>query len=103
MYDNLNTDLELQNKIIPDVGAGNGGSSVLLLNGKENIVTSLDHDLKMLKKGLKRETILKRHAVLADARHLPFNDSLDMFFPDISCIVFGSCEILARNEASHQA
>ena len=52
-----------------------------LLNGKGNIVISLNHDLKMLKKGLKRETILKKHAVLTDARYLPFkNDSLDMMF-----------------------
>lgn len=80
MCENPNIELELQNKIILDVGAGDGSSS-LLLNIERNFVISLDHDLKMLKKGLEQKKIPKGHAVLADARYLPFkSDSLDMVF-----------------------
>lgn len=69
---------ELQNKIILDVGAGHGSSSVLLNRGG-TLVISLDHNLKKLKKGVKEKKISRGHAVLADARYLPFkDDSLDL-------------------------
>jgi len=68
----------LQNKIILDVGAGDGSSSVLINRGG-TLVISLDHNLKMLKNGLKEKKISRGHAVLADARYLPFkDDSLDL-------------------------
>jgi ubiquinone/menaquinone biosynthesis C-methylase UbiE len=71
---------ESRNKIILDVGAGEGSSSILL-NKEGTFVISLDHNLRMLKKGLEKKTISMGHAVLADARYLPFkSDSLDMVF-----------------------
>jgi ubiquinone/menaquinone biosynthesis C-methylase UbiE len=48
---------------------------------KGSFVISLDYDLKMLKKGLKKSKITKGQAVLADARCLPFkDDSFDLVY-----------------------
>jgi len=58
---------------ILDVGTGEGDSCVFLSGGRTSVV-SLDCDLEMLKKGVKKKKILRGYVVLADARYLPFKD-----------------------------
>ena len=67
------SDISLNEMMVLDIGAGDGESSVLL-NKKGSFVISLDYDLKMLKKGLRKSKITKGQAVLADAKYLPFKD-----------------------------